>query len=101
MKVIIDIPKELFEEIKCGEACGMVYFYNSQRSGRGETKEIFTALKQGIPIEKGHGAIIDVKDIDRIHINDNGKVMIYKLGTDVKALVHATALVEADEENEE
>ena len=47
MKLIIDIPDKTYEIIK-----DMVYFYNSQRSGRGETKEIFTAIKQGTPLEE-------------------------------------------------
>lgn len=46
MKLIIDISDKTYEIIK-----NMVYFYNSQRSGRGETKEIFTAIKNGIPLE--------------------------------------------------
>lgn len=47
MKLIIDISDKTYEIIK-----NMVYFYNSQRSGRGETKEIFTAIKQGTPLEE-------------------------------------------------
>ena len=46
MKLIIDIPDKTYEIIK-----NMIYFYSSQRSGREATKEILTAIKQGIPLE--------------------------------------------------
>ena len=54
MKLIIDISDKTYEIIK-----NMVYFCNSQRSGREITKEILNAIKQGIPLPKGHGDLID------------------------------------------
>ena len=60
MKLIIDISDKTYEIIK-----NMVYFYNPQRSGRGETKEIFNAIKQGIPLPKGHGRLIDADTLYR------------------------------------
>lgn len=54
MKLIIDISDKTYEIIK-----NMVYFYNSQRSGREATKEILTAIKQGTPLPKYHGDLID------------------------------------------
>lgn len=58
MKLIIDISDKTYEIIK-----NMVYFYNSQRSGREATKEILTAIKQGIPLPKCHGRLIDENDL--------------------------------------
>ena len=60
MKLIIDISDKTYEIIK-----DMVYFYNPQRSGRGETKEIITAIKQGIPLPKSHGRLIDGSKLEQ------------------------------------
>ena len=90
MKLIIDIDERAYKgslQLKTDDDMGFL------------AGHLINAVANGTPLPKGHGAIIDVKDIDRIHISDNGEVMIYKLGTDVKALVHAHPLAEADEEN--
>lgn len=47
MKLIIDISDKTYEIIR-----DMMYFYNPQRSGRAETKEIITAIKQGTPLSE-------------------------------------------------
>lgn len=47
MKLIIDISDKTYEIIR-----DMMYFYNPQRSGRAETKEIITAIKNGTPLEE-------------------------------------------------
>lgn len=60
MKLIIDISDKTYEIIR-----DMIYFYNPQRSGRAETKEIITAIKQGIPLPKGHGRLIDADALYR------------------------------------
>lgn len=54
MKLVIDISEKTYEIIR-----DMMYFYNPQRSGRAETKEIITAIKQGTPLPKVHGDLID------------------------------------------
>lgn len=60
MKLVIDISDKTYEIIR-----DMMYFYNPQRSGRAETKEIITAIKQGTPLPKGHGRLIDADTLYR------------------------------------
>lgn len=93
MKLIIDIPEEEYNSIK-----GIKYYVSGQRSEKTLTNICLNSIANGIPLAKGHGAIIDVKDIETIRIVDNGELTIYKLGTDVEAYIYATPLVKPDEE---
>jgi hypothetical protein len=56
MKIVIDIPEELYAE------------YVNVQLGRGNGKSIvfklLTAIKKGTPLPKGHGRLIDADDID-------------------------------------
>lgn len=49
MKIVIDIPKELYEEIICDEACGL--------------NEITRAIANGTLLPKGHGRLIDADEL--------------------------------------
>ena len=88
MKLVIDIPDEIYNDVK-------KYNYFDTLVTRLNVKEM---IKNGVPLPKGHGAIIDVKDIETIRIVYNGELTIYKLGTGVEAYIYATPLVKPDEE---
>ena len=55
MKVIIDISKELFEEIKCDEACGL--------------NELTRAIAKGKPLKKEYEELAN--ELDNIGVCDN------------------------------
>lgn len=90
MKLIIELDEKRFEDI--------------QRIASIQIRRRILTCEQiianGIPLAKGHGAIIDVKDIDKINIVNNGELTLYKLGTDVEAYIYATPLVKPDEETD-
>lgn len=96
MKLIINISDKTYEIIK-----NMVYFYNSQRSGNEITKEILTAIKQGIPLPKGHGDLIDRDELlaDSYPIDDWGGNEINIV--DVMTVKMADAIIKADKEGSE
>lgn len=85
-ELVIKIPEKVYNDIKEG-------YYDKN------LRKMAIAIGNGAPLPKGHGAIIDVKDIEKIHIVDNGELTLYKLGTDVEAYIYATPLVKPDEEN--
>lgn len=59
MKLIIDIPEETYEIIK-----NINYFYNMSRiTERIEKQEIVLAIKNGTPLPKGHGRLIDENEL--------------------------------------
>ena len=53
MHIVIDIPEELFEDIKANGLCG----YSSDRDTVSE------AIANGTPLPKGHGRLIDVTKV--------------------------------------
>ena len=93
MKLIIDIDDDMYAEMKKRGLTGW-------RTCK-EVECMDKAIYSGTPLPKGHGAIIDVKDIEKINIVNNGELTLYKLGTDVEAYIYATPLVKPDEENKQ
>jgi hypothetical protein len=96
MKLIIDISNKTYEIIK-----NMLYFCDSQRSGKGITKEILTAIKQGTTLPKGHGDLIDRDELlaDSYPIDDwsGNEVNI----VDVMTIKMADVIIEADKAESE
>ena len=80
MKVIIDISEDVYEECQ-----GHIYFPDTGG-------ELFNAVKNGTPLSKGHGKIIDVNEAIN-YIDD------YALG--FFGFDGVPAIIEADTESEE
>lgn len=51
MKIVIDIPEEIYLNAKTDMLCG--------------TDVIVNAIKNGIPLPKGHGRLIDGDELER------------------------------------
>lgn len=76
MKLIIDIPEEK---------------YKNAISGKFHTPTFYKAVQNGIPLPKGHGALIDVdKIIGKIHGVRS-----------ITAVLDAPTIIEADTESED
>lgn len=94
MKLIIDISDKTYEIIK-----NMIYFYNSQRSGKGITKEILTAIKQGTPLPKCHGRLIDAdaykEKIFRVFPCNDRDDQNIRRATEI-AILNAPTIIEAN-----
>ena len=53
MKLIIDIPEEKYKTIQEGMYCGML------------DADLYRDIKNGIPLPKGHGRLIDADAFER------------------------------------
>ena len=96
MKIVIDIPEEvykkqleLYENPLCNEYIGNVCIHN--------------AVINGKPLPKGHGAIIDIKQIHRVEIEDSctGRKMIWNNNPKINDTIYyltAPTIIEADKE---
>jgi len=84
MKLIIDISEEDYKFIK------EVQFYHSgRRSGKTIEQKVINAIKNGKPLPKGHGRLIDA---DALNFNaDYNEPLISKLDFD-----QAPTIIEAD-----
>lgn len=83
MKIVIDLPDELYEECK--------------RIGDSRST-LFEAIRHGIPLPKGHGRILDEKDILDTENNGGGW---YDLVDMPEYIAGVKPIIEADTESEE
>ena len=84
MKVIIDIPEEVYKKAK--ETHDVM------------CDKVWLGIKYGTPIAKGHGRILDEKDILDTENNDGGW---YDLVDMPEYIAGVKAIIEADTESEE
>lgn len=86
MQILINISKEQYSLIMQSHRAGVVRFI--------EKEALIYAIKNGVPLPKGHGALIDENELwDAYHKN---------LGTNFyEALDIVNPIIEADEEVEE
>ena len=88
MQIVIDIPEEMYQKIK---ETSMVI--SGRRNGRTIDYTLFNAVNKGIPLPKGHGELIDRKDLI-----ENG---IHKGFCDwYDEIKMADTIIEADNEEE-
>ena len=77
MHIVIDIPEEVYEEIINSEDCGL--------------HELTRAIANGVPLSKGHGALIDKHNlIGKIHGVRS-----------ITAVLDAPIIIAADKDSEE
>lgn len=85
MKIVIDIPEEYKKLLDNGDADGNV------------RKSILLAVTNGTPLPKGHGRILDEKDILDTENNDGGW---YDLVDMPDYIAGVKAIIEAEREDE-
>ena len=51
MQIVIDIPEEVYKSIQDNDYCGI------------SNADMYNAVKNGTPLPKGHGRLIDADDI--------------------------------------
>lgn len=54
MKIVIDIPEELFDKINDENYQSLISWYDTS---------LYCAIKDGTPLPKGHGDLIDEKNL--------------------------------------
>ena len=87
IELVINIPEKLYEDIKKHGLCG----YCSDR------EIVSEAIANGTPLPKGHGRILDEKDILDTKNNDGGW---YDLVDMPEYIAGVKAIIEADKEQE-
>lgn len=94
MKLIIDIPEEMYQKIK---ETNMVI--SGRRSGRTFDYILFNAVNIGTPLPKGHGRLGDLdalqEEVSSWGMND------YEPSDFIDAINEAEAIIEADEAESE
>ena len=60
MKIVIDIPENVYKEIYSDAE---IIIYSGMRSGKTLLSTLLRAIRKGIPIPKGHGRLIDESKI--------------------------------------
>jgi len=89
MKLIIDIPEELYRDIKEHGLCG----HCSDR------EIVSEAISNGTPLPKGHGRLIDVSHLFTVtECRPDGTEFTYVPYTSIE---NAEAVIEADREVED
>ena len=83
MQIVIDIPEKYKDLLDKGEADGSI------------RKSILLAVSNGTPLPKGHGRILDEKDILDTKNNDGGW---YDLVDMPEYIAGVKAIIEADKE---
>lgn len=81
MKIVIDIPEELFGKINDENYQSLISWYDTT---------LYCAIKDGTPLPKGHG---DLVDKDTITVEEDVYFQNY--------IIHAPIVIPADEENKE
>ena len=86
MELIIDIPKQMYLNAKADTLCGADILVN--------------AIKNGTPLPKGHGRLIDADELKKI-IQEHD--VIFMRGFNVRICdINATpTIIEADKERED
>lgn len=91
MKIVIEIPEEIYKHTQEYEIGG----FNTENDAT-----LFVAIKNGTPLPKGHGDLIDKKDIDAncvaYHTDYDGS-WCYRI-SDIENNV--PIIIEADKEGE-
>ncbi len=59
---------------------------------------ILDVIKNGPPLPKGHGDLIDIDDIKVVELEDSLHVIRHEKGDDVDVYIDAATVVEADKE---
>ena len=84
MKLVIEISEDIYKTLK--EVSNIVYGF---RSGKTFVHACLTAIKNGIPLPKGHGRLIDAD-----------AVLEDPIGNTYKDIEIAETIIEADNESE-
>lgn len=94
IELFIKVPEEIYKHTQEYEIGG----FNTENDSR-----LFMAIKNGIPLRKGHGALKDEKDLlAKVNLNytENSKRPIY--ATEVRDMIRTTvSVIKADKESED
>ena len=91
MKIVIDIPEEIYNHTQEYEVGG----FNQEN----DTK-LFMAIKNGIPLPKGHGDLVDRDKVIDL-LNEQEYNYYTELDKVVDTVYEADAIIEADKEDEQ
>lgn len=87
MQIVIDIPEEVYKSIQDNDYCGI------------SNADMYNAVKNGTPLPKGHGKIIDYGYVvDAIDDWVNAEEYRYTNATDYlrKRVANTPTIIEAD-----
>ena len=87
MKIVIDIPEDIYKKCQTSEyAKKSIYF------------DLVDAIRNGTPLPKGHGRLIDADELKKHKYHDNNRC---ENAVAVAQIDWADTIIEADKEIEE
>lgn len=87
MQIVIDIPDEQFITLNAKTQKEVISVIDH--------KLLINAIQNGIPLPKGHGALIDINNIESIMLEDSLDRMVHIKGDEVDWYIEAPIIVEA------
>lgn len=98
MKIVIDIPDEDYKFIK-----DLQFYHSGRRSGKTIERNVINGIKNGKPLPKGHGRLIDADEYKE-HLyacETNGRPLhMMELNERLATVDDAPTIIEADKEKE-
>ena len=87
MQIVIDISENLYKAtVNCLDAS--------------QIWDLRLAVKDGVPLPKGYGRLIDADDIRVIELEDSLHIIRHEKGDDVDVYIDAPTIIEADRSEE-
>lgn len=92
MQIVIDIDDDI--------AHGIIDGQNDEPRNivRSYQATIADAIKNGVPLPKGHGRLIDEDDIKEIELEDSLHFIHHEKGDEVEVYIDAPTILETDKE---
>ena len=92
IELVIKMPEKIYKHIM-----SMQFYIPGSRNGKSILEDILKAIRTGKPLPKGHGRILDEKNILDTTNNDGGW---YDLTDMSEYIAGVKAIIEADTESE-
>jgi hypothetical protein len=86
MQIVIDIDDKLYEIIKDPNKLSTMY----------HASKCAEAVRNGIPLPKGHGDLIDKDDMRVIELEDSLHIIRHEKGDDVDVYIDAQTIIKED-----
>jgi len=91
MQIVIKIPERIHYGIEKGITV----------NGSIASQVLIDAVKNGIPLPKGHGRLIDADDIRVIELEDSLHIIRHEKGDEIDVYIDTPTIIEADKEQED
>ena len=89
MQIVIDIPDRLYDTLP------------KIHNGSMASKTLLEFVKNGTPLPKGHGDLIDMDNITSITLEDSLHCLTWKKGSEIDCYIDAPIIIPAERSDTE